>query len=180
MNITAPEVWIGWIIVGLAAYLGAYLAEKAKRRAAHEDSAQIRDELVRNTQAIKEIEAKVNGDLWNRQWRLNQKRDAYANLLTALSRLLAVHIRGSSRIKHGSDPYSEYKDPVHDALAELDRIAAMASIFCTAHATEAVKGLYAPPNSEKDFAEYTRAVAAATVAIQTEARRDLGLTATLP
>jgi len=34
--------------------------------------------------------------VWERQWVLNQKRDAYANLLNALSRLTAILIEVST------------------------------------------------------------------------------------
>jgi hypothetical protein len=142
MDITAPQVWIGWIIAGLAAYLGVYLAEKAKRRAAHEDSDQIRAELARNTQAVKEIEAKVNSDLWDRQWRLNQKRDVYARLIEGLSELqftLGAH----SAITQKKDPddaalVSELYDRTKALMLELERSRAVARIFLCSEAVKAI------------------------------------------
>jgi hypothetical protein len=71
-------VWIG---VGGAAYLGAYLAAKGKNLARKEDLNGLVAEVRAVTITQKEIEARISGDLWERQWRLNQKRDAYARLL---------------------------------------------------------------------------------------------------
>jgi hypothetical protein len=140
MDITSPQVWIGWIIAGLAAYLGVYLAEKAKRRAAHEDSDQIRDELARNTQAVKEIEAKISSDLWMRQWRLNQTRDAYVGLLRALSGLLGAHADRVKMLKGGiAVPTLE---PMHEALKPLDEARVIASIFCNDAAIDQIEKLF--------------------------------------
>jgi membrane protein implicated in regulation of membrane protease activity len=75
----------------------AYAGEKGKNLARKEDLAAILAEVRAVAIAQKEIDAKISGELWERQCRLNQKRDAYANLLIALNRLNEVHSKRTSR-----------------------------------------------------------------------------------
>lgn len=58
-SIPSLSSWALWVLTAVAAYLGAYAAEKGKRRAAREDSDSIREELARTTRALKEIEAAI-------------------------------------------------------------------------------------------------------------------------
>jgi hypothetical protein len=85
MDFTSPQFWAQWILVAIAAYVGAYAAEKGKRRAAVEDKDQILSELAKTTQKVKEIESKILGEQWRRQWVTSERRDAYVSVLTTLS-----------------------------------------------------------------------------------------------
>jgi hypothetical protein len=142
MDLASPHAWTLWILTAIAAYLGAYAAEKGKRRAAREDSAQIRDELARNTQAVKEIEAKVSSDLWDRQWRLNQKRDVYSRLIEGLGELqftIGAHTAlTKAKDAADADVVFELHDRTKALLLELERSRAVARIFLSSEAVKAI------------------------------------------
>jgi hypothetical protein len=74
MDLSSPEFWALWLLTPISAGLAAYMGDKLKRRAAHEDSDQILKELARNTQAVKEIEAKVSLGVWQDQKRWDERR----------------------------------------------------------------------------------------------------------
>jgi hypothetical protein len=182
MDITSPQVWIGWIIAGLAAYLGAYLAEKAKRRAAHEDSDQIRIELARNTQAVKEIEAKVNSDLWDRQWRLNQKRDVYARLLESMAEL-ELSLKVISKyvqmrpVEYIAGELDEHGAQVKQVGRELERAMAIGKVYLPKDAVSAIEGLeleLRKPSAELEYAAVCSSLAHAQEGLTSAAKADLG------
>ena len=81
MEFLSLQTVLAWISGAVVTFFGAYLAAKGKNLARKEDL----DGLVAEVRAVtivqKEIEAKISGDLWERQWRLDQKRDAYARLM---------------------------------------------------------------------------------------------------
>ena len=142
MDFTSPAAWALWILTPLAAFLGAYAAAKGRQRAAKEDSDQIRLELARNTQAVKEIEAKVNSDLWDRQWRLNQKRDVYARLIEGMGEL-QMTIGSHARLIKMKDPadaddVSQLYGRTKTLLLELERSRAVARMFLSAEAVRAI------------------------------------------
>jgi hypothetical protein len=80
----------------------AYAGEKGKNFARKEDLNEILAEVRAVTVTQKEIEAKLAGELWNRQMVWNQKRDTYAALFKAKDQIehalgpLPVFIRRSS------------------------------------------------------------------------------------
>ena len=142
MDFSSPQFWALWLLTPISAGLAAYMGDKLKRRAAHEDSAQIRDELARNTQAVKEIEGKISSDLWDRQWRLNQKRDVYARLIEGLSELQFT-IGAHSALTKGKDAadadvVSELYDRTKTLMLELERSRAVARIYLSAEAVKAI------------------------------------------
>ena len=93
-NAIALAVWKPWA--------QAYAGEKGKNLARKEDLDIILAEVRAITATQKEIEAKISGDLWMRQWRLNQTRDAYVGLLRALSGLLGAHADRTVMLKRGA------------------------------------------------------------------------------
>ena len=68
---------LGMGLVGafLGSYLAGYLKEKGKNLATREDIEKLVDQVSAVTKATKEIEAKISGELWNRQKRWEMKRD---------------------------------------------------------------------------------------------------------
>jgi hypothetical protein len=85
MDFASFHFWAFWLLTALAAYLGSYAAEKGKRRAAKEDSDQIRNELAKTTEQLKVIEAKIASEVWDRQWRQDQKLKIYTQILRAIN-----------------------------------------------------------------------------------------------
>lgn len=105
------------MLTAIAAYIGAYASEKGKRRAAREDSAQIRDELAGTTQALKEIEAKITGREWHRQWLLQQKRDVYAEAIQTL-----YHMHSATNLLNKALATQDNKK-ADDCITELEQLA---------------------------------------------------------
>lgn len=110
------DVILKAVVWGLAAFLGAYLAQKGRHRALAEDFAQILrstqseaeakkrgeteavqkdlrlilDQLAQTTTLTKQIEAEMSHQVWDRQMRLNLKRDLYMRLLGAIGEKLRI------------------------------------------------------------------------------------------
>ena len=86
------EVLIAWLLVTLGgsfggAWFGAYLKKKGENFATHEDIDKLVDQVQAVTAATKEIEAKISGEMWDRQKRWELKRDV---LFEATRRLADV------------------------------------------------------------------------------------------
>jgi hypothetical protein len=96
------QTLLTWIIAGGAAYLGSYLAAKGKNSARREDLDKILAEVRAVTIAQKEIESKISGEMWQRQWRLNQRLDIYSRLLRALGDYMVWLADVSEAVKLGT------------------------------------------------------------------------------
>jgi hypothetical protein len=172
LNNLVLMVWKPWA--------GAYAGEKGKNLARKEDLNEILAEVRAVAVAQKETEAKISGELWERQWRLNQRRDAYAGLLIALSRLTDVHIKEVSRVvSQGGDPL-QYVYNSHDALSEVHRAFTIAGIFCTPQTIQAIDGIFKIPSTADAIKEYTLTIGKASSTVLFEARRELGLQPAAP
>jgi hypothetical protein len=68
----------------------SYADEKAKTFARKEDLDAIVAEVRAVTAAQKGIENKLSGELWNQQTQWSHRRDAYATLLTTVTKLIRV------------------------------------------------------------------------------------------
>lgn len=71
-----------------ASYFGSYMKKKGENLATHEDINKLVDQVSAVTQATKDIEARISGDLWNRQKRWEIKRDV---LLEAGKQMIQMH-----------------------------------------------------------------------------------------
>jgi hypothetical protein len=182
MDFTSPAAWAFWILTTVAAYVGAYAAAKGKQRAAKEDSDQIRLELARNTQAVKEVEARVNSGLWEQQWRLNQKRDVYARLIEGMGELqmtIGAHARlTTTKDPDNADDVSQLYERNKTLLLELERSRAVARIFLSPGAVEAIdefeKELKKAPN-KLEYGEVGEAFSRATERLISAAKDELTL-----
>jgi hypothetical protein len=70
---------------GAGAFIGSYLKKKGENLATHEDINKLVDQVKSVTQATKEIEAKISGELWDRQRHWEAKRDALLGAVKSLS-----------------------------------------------------------------------------------------------
>jgi hypothetical protein len=96
-------------------WAGAYVGEKGKNFARKEDLDIILAEVRAITITQKEIEAKISGELWNRQMVWNQRRDAYAGLLKAMDRDME---RVSSELAQERDGIAPFRVLTATQLAE--------------------------------------------------------------
>jgi hypothetical protein len=60
-----------FMAAGAGAYLGAYLRKKGENLTTHEDIEKLNDQVRVVTTTTKKIEAKISGELWNREKRGN-------------------------------------------------------------------------------------------------------------
>jgi hypothetical protein len=70
---------------GAGAFIGSYLKKKGENLATHEDINKLVDQVKSVTQATKEIEAKISGELWDRQRHWEAKRDSLLSAVKSLS-----------------------------------------------------------------------------------------------
>jgi hypothetical protein len=129
---------------GLGAYFGAYLREKGKNLATHED-------IKRLTRIAEEIKSQVSAELWLGQTRWNLRRDLYARLLEGLSDVQSsIHrLIGSMKMKaEAADPAvkSYHVGEITKGLAEyfeathkVRRAHSVAAIFLSEEAMEALR-----------------------------------------
>ena len=82
-------LWILSFLLALfvGAYLKGYMQKKGENLATHEDIEKLVDQVKAVTQATKEIETKISGELWNQQRRWELKREV---LFEATRRVMAV------------------------------------------------------------------------------------------
>jgi hypothetical protein len=81
----------------------AYSGEKGKHLARKEDLEKILAEVRVVTATQKEIESRISGALWDRQWRLNHKLDIYSRALRAISDYMVWLLDHSENAKFSTD-----------------------------------------------------------------------------
>src|SRR5262249_269029 len=89
--ITWPIV-LAWTLTTLGAlfvggFLTSYMKKKGENYATKEDAKDILDQLKTNTQATKEIESKISGELWNKQKQWEMKKEAIFNCVKRLAQV---------------------------------------------------------------------------------------------
>lgn len=86
---THPIIFLAlaFVAAGIGAYVGAYLKQKGKNLATHQDIDALVDQVTAVTETTKEIEAKITNEVWDRQRRWELKRNV---LLEATKRVAAV------------------------------------------------------------------------------------------
>lgn len=107
---------------GIGAYGGAYLREKGKNLATHEDIEKIVAQLRKTTEAAEDIKAQISGELWLGQIRWQLKRELYVNLLEGLADSRAG-LRSMNGIMERRRTATE--EPVRQRLSEDLRRAAL-------------------------------------------------------
>jgi len=139
----ALELLMTAIVAGCAAYFGAYLAEKAKGRAAQEDL----NRLVRTTE---EIKTAISGEAWLAQEKWRFRAQVYHALLCALAGL-----RLSARtFEQNAWTFASKPDPrtdeftlavkiLGDQVEEFSRQRALARLWLVAEAQAALAALAA-------------------------------------
>lgn len=163
-------------------WAGAYAGEKGKNFARKEDLDKILAEVRAVTAIQREIEAHISGEMWKRQWRLNQKRDVYARLIEGMGELqmtIGAHSRFiKMKDSQHADEVSQLYDRTKTLLLELERSRAVARIFLSSEAVEAIDEfehqLKKPPR-ELEYGEVGEVFARATEKLISAAKEDLCL-----
>jgi hypothetical protein len=85
MNLTWAMMVVPFVSAGVGAYFGNYLKRKGENLATHEDIDKLVDQVRAVTTTTKEIEARISGDLWDRQKQWELKRDILFDAARRLS-----------------------------------------------------------------------------------------------
>ncbi len=131
LNSIVLWIWKPWA--------AAYAGEKGKNLARKEDLDKILSEVRAVTIAQKEIEGKISGELWDRQWRLNQQREAYVTLIAALQAYgIALNERTSAVLGPPEEDSGPAVEKLNNAAIELSRARTVAELFWGANVEFAV------------------------------------------
>jgi hypothetical protein len=190
---SAAEVdvaWISWLQgIALVAlnnlvllfwkpWAGAYAGEKGKNLARKEDLDVILAEVRAVTKSQREIEAKISGDLWDRQMRWQQKRDIYARLLETIGEFQMI-LGAAAGETHAGHLEQEWGEDEQRVATELRRQDSVAKLFVSEAAVLALTDLLtAIPPGDDPAVRLSSAVASVEAARQKlvdAAKKDLGL-----
>ncbi len=157
----------------------AIAKEKGTIIARNQDLELILTEVKAVTASQKEIEAKISDRVWERQWRLNQKRDAYVGLLNAFTELGSIYAKMQLALRGlANEDYTHVDAQIPDLLAGVDRAVSFARLFVSPEALAAVEAYrrHVIPGDRSARADAGRAaVREAEASIVAAARADLGL-----
>jgi hypothetical protein len=76
---------LSFITAGAGAYIGGYLKKRGENLATKEDFNDLKAQTAALTQTTKEIEAKINDQVWNRQRQWELKRDTLIETIRSMS-----------------------------------------------------------------------------------------------
>jgi hypothetical protein len=138
---------VGALFVG--GYLASYMKRKGENYATKEDAADILTQVKATTQATKEIESKISGELWNKQKQWEVKKEAIFNCVKRISQveetLLGLHGLRQIEQKPGDINFEtaqhEKAMAFRDASAAFDEAKLMIAITCGTETAEAVYAL---------------------------------------
>ena len=124
----------------------AYSEEVARQKVRHDNLGEILTEIKTITEATKNIESRIAGDLWTRQRHWKQKRAAYGDLMTTASEMASActwlaakltnptpeFITDQSVLVERLNSINDSRDGVAKEMQTFARASAMARIFCSA------------------------------------------------
>lgn len=132
---------------GLGAYFGAYLRQKGKNLATHEDINKLVDQVATVTTTTKEIEARISSEVWDRQKLWELKRNVLfelakrvAAIFDALGKLDSAYAiaRQSDLPGLGLEHRSEANQKWFAALASLEESKLFVDVICDKYLQDAV------------------------------------------
>jgi hypothetical protein len=112
MNIVLiVAVWMVTVLLSLliGGYLKGYMKKKGENLATHEDIDNLVDQIRAVTQTQKDIEAKISGELWDRQKRWELKRDILIEAVRALAEVDDSLLSYSTVLKTNDPDWNEAK-----------------------------------------------------------------------
>jgi hypothetical protein len=146
-------VWLLTVICALfiGGFLKSYMSKKGEDLATHEDIEKLVDQMRAVTTATKEIEAKISGEVWDRQKRWELRRDLLLDavkktgeLNDALTSFHAVCMTEKMMQSMGKARSDEKKveagETFGKAANDFDRAISLVRLICE---DEAIKGFHA-------------------------------------
>jgi hypothetical protein len=145
MTSSTAMIWVFWalsaLISGFGAYFGAYFRKKGENLATHEDIDKLVDQVRAVTTTTKEIEAKIESDVWARQKSWEVKRDVLFNVTKAigvmtntLTKLYGFYLSKTQSLAKGGEPRLGLKLEVitnfHKAAEDFEGEALLAALVC--------------------------------------------------
>jgi hypothetical protein len=85
MDFTWAVAVVTFLSGGAGAYVASYLKKKGENLATHEDIDKLVEQVRAVTTTTKEIEAKISGELWDKQRHWEAKRDSLLGTVKSLS-----------------------------------------------------------------------------------------------
>lgn len=163
-------------------YLSGYATKKGERLATHEDIENVLDEVRKVTTETEKIKAEISSDLWKQQWKLDRKREAYADLIAAGHQVIADLMNLEEASKH-IDTNQEAIDRFNSLLKALfehrnDMVLAIAttSIFSEhKDATSILDGFARSTSSDKSYGQASDVLVAQVSKVIKAAREEFGM-----
>jgi hypothetical protein len=193
--VAGASLLLNAIVIGFwKPWLGAYGGEKGKTLARKEDLDAILAEVRAVTITQKEIEAKLSGDLWDRQMKWNQKRDIYGDLLRSLQDIAQLYGEIANAVKMQNDVRPDFKAMgnknvtlcfvnIKDVQALFGRATILAHIFTMPETFKAILDFMntrvnptMPPTAEWAMTESSRCSTLVSTLAKL-AKKDLGIDA---
>jgi hypothetical protein len=172
-------VWLLSVICALfiGGFLKSYMLKKGENLATHEDIEKLVDQVRAVTTATKEIEAKISGEVWDRQKRWELKRDVLLQAARRMADIQKAMIRLETLLKVETDyakkgESSDLSQQRTEALSEwrsatsaADETALLLGVVCGKQAAELFNSLNSIGEAvvkkilEKDTSAYRESVA---------------------
>ncbi len=135
-----------WVVATAGAsfagsYFAAYLKKKGENLATHEDIDKVVDQVKAVTQTTKEIEAKISGELWDRQKQWELKREVTFGAAKAagaakdtLVKMHGIYMTDKRNLQQGKpireDKQTEAYAAFNKAADELDQAFLLVATVC--------------------------------------------------
>jgi len=114
-------LWVLSVVLALfiGGFLKSYMSKKGENLATHEDIEKLVDQVKAVTQTTKEIEARISGELWDRQKQWEMKRDV---LFEATKRVSAAFqaLNGLDSFIQTEVAHPEHKDALFWKQSKID------------------------------------------------------------
>ena len=114
----------------------AYEEEKGKRLATKDDIENVLDQVRAVTRETELVKAGISGGLWQRQWQMTQKRDAYTRLIDALENLQLK--RGNIWRAADAETREDAERAGQEAIEEFRRARALARLLLLPEVIDAI------------------------------------------
>lgn len=166
-------------------FLKGYTEQRGKQLATSEDIEKVLQELKATTAAVETVRVSVSALEWDRQWRLDQKRDAYIRLVSSMEHMRTTNMRLHDLRQAASDPtvIATAKTKYDDAILDFQTSRSLARLFCNVEAVRVAGYLVNPlrkieledtPEKER-FEAAHNLIRNARRQVTEQARLDLGL-----
>lgn len=193
---TTVESFLFWVVTilcsGAGAYLGAYLKKKGENLATKEDFRELKEQTRDLAQTTREIEARIDDQVWNRQRQWEMKRDILLELVRSMDsfdqaiRDLSVKIKSRTLSQKGDENFKKALGVWEETSREFEGNQSLAALVVGASTQNAVRQLSRElrditgkilDGSQLDaYRDRQRTVVMNLLKIQDLVRREIGIT----